>query len=254
MSRYFFLAYAALCYLVFFATFVYSIGFLGNWGVPRSVDAGGPESALGVALVSNAGWLALFALQHSAMARQGFKRWWTRIVPRPIERATYVLLSSAALALLYWQWRPLPVVVWELEAPLARALVEAIYLVAGWGGVLYATVLIDHFDLFGVRQALLHWRGRERPPMRFVTPALYRFVRHPLYVAWIVVFWAAPTMTVGRLLFAALATGYILVAVKLEERDLVAEFGDEYRSYRESTPAFVPRLGRGAGAEAEAAS
>jgi protein-S-isoprenylcysteine O-methyltransferase Ste14 len=252
-SRVFFLGYAGICYLAFFATFLYSIGFLGNWVVPRSIDAGGPASPVGAALLVNVGLLSVFAVQHSAMARQGFKRGWTRIVPRPIERATYVLFTCAALALLYWQWRPLPGVVWQLEGRL-HTLVTAIYLLAGWGGVLYATILIDHFDLFGVRQALLHWRGRERPPMRFVTPALYRLVRHPLYVAWFVVFWATPTMTVGRLLFAAVATAYILVAVQLEERDLVAEFGDEYRGYRESTPAFVPRLGRRAAAEAELAS
>ena len=253
MSRFLFLGYAGVCYLIFFATFLYSIGFLGDWGVPRSIDAGGPESPLAVALLVNVALLSIFAVQHSAMARQGFKRWWTRIVPRPIERATYVLLTCAALALLYWQWRPLPGVVWELEGRLLHALAHAVYLLAGWGGVLYATILIDHFDLFGVRQVLLHWRGRERPAMRFVTPALYRFVRHPLYVAWFIVFWATPTMTVGRLLFAAVATGYILVAVQLEERDLIAEFGDEYRGYRESTPAFLPRLARGAGAGAEVA-
>src|SRR5512145_2415371 len=241
MSRFLFLGYAGVGYLIFFATFLYSIGFLGNRGVPRSIDAGGPESPLGVALLVNLGLLSIFALQHSVMARQGFKRWWTRLVPRPIERATYVLLTCAALALLYWQWRPLPGVVWELDGRLARTLAHAVYLVAGWGGVLYATILIDHFDLFGVRQALLHWRGRERPAMRFVTPALYRFVRHPLYVAWFLMFWAAPTMTVGRLLFAAVVTGYVLVAVQLEERDLIVEFGDRYRRYRESTPAFVPK-------------
>jgi protein-S-isoprenylcysteine O-methyltransferase Ste14 len=254
MSSIVFLGYAGVCYLAFFATFLYSIGFLANWVVPRSIDAGGPASPLGAALLANVGLLSIFALQHSAMARQGFKRWWTRIVPPPIERATYVLLSCAALALLYWQWRPMPGVVWEIEAPWARAAAHSVYLLAGWGGVLYVSVLIDHFDLFGVRQALLHWRGRERPPMRFVTPALYRWVRHPLYVAWFVVFWATPTMTVGRLLFAVVATGYILLAVQLEERDLIAEFGDRYRRYRRGTPAFVPKPGRGRSAAAEAAS
>lgn len=234
-----YLAYGAVCYAVFLATFLYSVGFLANWLVPRSIDSG-PEGPVGLAVLVNVGLLSVFALQHSVMARHGFKRWWTRIVPQPLERSTYVLLTCAALALLYWQWRPLPGVVWEIETPLARTLVHAVYLVGGWGLVVYASALIDHFDLFGIRQVLLHWRGQTRPRMRFVTPSLYRVVRHPLYVAWFVVFWATPTMTLGHLLFATVSTAYILVAVQIEERDLLREFGDLYRRYRESTPAFVP--------------
>lgn len=252
MRRWIYLAYGLVCYAIFFGTFVYAVGFLANLVVPRSVDVG-PAAPLGVALAVNGGLLALFALQHSGMARPGFKRWWTRVVPEPIERPTYVLASSLALIALYALWRPLPGVVWEVESPLAAGALQALFFV-GVGLVLYATLLIDHLELFGVRQVLRHWRGAERPRSRFTTPSLYRFVRHPLYVGWFVTFWAAPVMTWGHLLLAAGVTAYILVAVRMEERDLVAELGPAYASYRETTPRFLPRLRRHPARPARAAS
>jgi protein-S-isoprenylcysteine O-methyltransferase Ste14 len=234
MQRIAVFAYGVGAYLCFLATFLYAIGFLGGFGVPRTID-GPREGSLAVDLAL----LALFALQHSAMARPGFKRWWTRFVPVEAERSTYVLFSSAALALLFWQWRPLGGSVWEVESPVGRALVHAAF-AAGWLGVLSTTFLINHFDLFGLRQVWLHLRGVPYTPLRFATPGPYRYVRHPLYVGWIVAFWATPTMSVAHLVFALAATGYILAAIPFEERDLVAVHGERYARYRRSVPMLIP--------------
>lgn len=235
-------AYGAICYAIFFVTFLYLIGFLGNFAVPKSIDSGA-DGPLGAALLVNAGLLLLFGLQHSVMARPGWKRVFTRIVPQALERSTYVLASSVALILLLWLWRPMPTPLFELESGIARNAVLAIYL-AGYGIVLYSTFLIDHFDLFGLRQVVLRAMGQSYTEKRFATPALYKLIRHPIYVGWFVAFWAAPTFTVGHLLFASAMTAYMLVAIPLEERDLVAQLGEPYRSWRARTPAFLPRFGR----------
>jgi methanethiol S-methyltransferase len=228
------------CYAIFFATFLYTIGFLGNVAVPKTIDSG-EAGPLGVAIAIDLVLLGLFGVQHSVMARRGFKEWWTRIVPRPIERSTYVLASSLVLILLFWQWRPLPQEIFSLRGPIGVGLAFGAFAL-GWVVVLYSTFLINHFDLFGLRQVFLHLRSRPAAPLSFKTPSLYRLVRHPLYVGWLLCFWATPTMTVGRVLFAAVTTGYILIAIRFEERDLVAAHGAEYERYRERTPMIVPRV------------
>ena len=237
MKRTLVLVYGVVCYAVFFATFLYAIAFLGNLLVPRSIDAA-PTSGLGEALAVNVALLSIFALQHSVMARPAFKRWWTRIVPTAAERSTYVLLSSLALILLFWQWRPIGAIVWQIDSDLGRALVYAGY-AFGWALLLYATFLINHFDLFGLRQAWIFFRGRPYTEIPFRTPALYKVVRHPLYVGWLLIFWCAPTMTAAHLLFAAMTTAYILIAIQLEERDLAHAF-PEYARYRERVPMLIP--------------
>jgi len=253
MRRVLVFAYGLVSYLLFFATFVYSIGFIGNLAVPKSIDSGvAAGSPLAAALV-NLALLSVFAVQHSVMARPAFKRWWTRIIPESIERSTYVLFSVAALALIYWQWQPLPTAVWSAESDLARGALTGLYF-AGWGLVFYATILISHFDLFGLRQVWLELRGRLYAHLPFETPSLYRFLRHPLYLGWFIVFWAGPDMSVGRLLFAATCTAYILVAVRIEERDLIAHFGEKYARYREQVPAFLPRPTRRAARAVSAAA
>jgi protein-S-isoprenylcysteine O-methyltransferase Ste14 len=234
--------YGVGCYGVFFLTFLYAIAFVGGFSVPRTVDAGGPENPAGIALVVNAALLGVFGLQHSIMARQGFKRWWTRLVPAPVERSTYVLFSSLALILLFWQWRPIPAPVWDVQAPSGRDLLWALFAL-GWLLVLLSTFLISHFDLFGLRQVWQYLRGRRPMPVGFGEPFLYRLVRHPLYVGFIVAFWAIPTMTAGHLEFALVATGYILVGVRFEERDL-KRLHPEYAEYSRRVPMLVPRLGR----------
>ena len=250
MQRIAVFAYGVGAYLCFLATFLYAIGFIGGFGVPHTVDAA-REGSLAVALCADLGLLALFAVQHSVMARPGFKRWWTRLVPSEAERSTYVLFSSAALALLFWQWRPLGGVVWEVGSPAGRALVYSAF-ASGWLIVLAATFLINHFDLFGLRQVWLHLRGVPYRPLRFATPGPYRWVRHPLYVGWIVTFWAAPTMSAAHLVFALAATGYILAAIPLEERDLLAVHGERYAHYRRRVPMLVPGARRAAPAAAPA--
>ncbi len=244
MKRIAFLAYGSLCYLVFLGVFVYAAGFMTNLGVPKSIDSGedGPPF---VALGINLALLPVFALQHSVMARIGFKRWWTRIVPQPVERATYVLASCAAMIGLFWAWQPLPQVIFSLESEVGRAVAHGVFGL-GVAIILYSTFLIDHFDLFGLRQVVLYFRGRPYSEKTFVTPSLYRHIRHPLYVGWFVFFWATPDLTVGHLLLAGITTAYILVAIVFEERDLSTLLGPEYREYRERTPLFVPRL-RGEG-------
>jgi protein-S-isoprenylcysteine O-methyltransferase Ste14 len=235
------LAFGAVSYGVFFASFLYLVGFLGGLVVPRPIDAG-ETGPLGTALLVNTALLLLFGVQHSVMARPAFKQWWTRFVPKPIERSVYVLASSAVLIALFVWWRPIAAPVWEIASPAARAAVTALFF-GGVGLVLYSTFLIDHFDLFGLRQVVLHFRGRDYSERHFVMPVLYRFVRHPLYIGWLITFWAAPTMSAGHFLFALVMTAYILVAIPMEERDLANLHGEPYRRWRDETPAFVPRIG-----------
>jgi len=242
MQRTLFLLYGIAVYAIFFGTFLYAIGFLGDVLVPRTLDSARP-GGLGPALAIDLALLAGFALQHSGMARPAFKRWWTRIVPEPIERSTYVLVSSLAMILLFAFWQPLGGTVWSLEGGAARGVAYGLYGL-GWLTVLVSTFLIDHFDLFGLRQVVLHFRGKPYTPLRFQARGPYRFVRHPLYVGWLTVFWAAPTMTAGHLLLALAITAYILIAIRLEERDLVEFHGQDYASYRESVPMLIPSATR----------
>jgi protein-S-isoprenylcysteine O-methyltransferase Ste14 len=233
--------YGALAYAVFFATFLYAIGFVGNFGVPKSMDSPA-EGPWQTALLIDAALLALFALQHSIMARPAFKGVLTRVVSPVVERSTYVLASSLALILLFWQWRPLGGIVWNVENRSGVALLYAGF-AFGWGLVLVTTFVINHFDLFGLRQVWRHLRGEPQQALRFVTPALYRLVRHPLYVGWFFAFWCTPTMTVTHLFFAVMTTAYILIAIQFEERDLMREHV-EYAAYRARVPMLVPFLRR----------
>ncbi len=237
-----FFLYGVVCYGVFFLTFLYAIGFLGNFGVPRTVDAGGLASPTGLALAINVGLLGLFGLQHSVMARQGFKKMWTKFVPAPVERSTYVLFSSLALILLFWQWRPMPSLVWDVQAPLGRGILWALF-ASGWLLVLLATFLINHFELFGLQQVWRHLRGLGPTPVNFKEPLFYKIVRHPLYVGWITAFWAIPTMTASHAVFSLVATGYILVAIQFEERDL-KRLHPEYAVYGKRVPMLIPGLCR----------
>jgi protein-S-isoprenylcysteine O-methyltransferase Ste14 len=241
MKRAFILIYGVVCYAIFFATFLYAIGFIGNFLVPRSIDSA-PGTSLGAAILINSLLLGLFAIQHSVMARPAFKRWWTRIVPVAAERSTYTLLSSIALIILFWQWRPIGMVIWNVESEAGRAVLYAGF-AFGWLLVLVSTFLINHFDLFGLRQVWLHFRGYPYTPPQFGTPVLYRIVRHPLYVGWFFAFWCTPTMTAAHLLFAILTTGYILIAIQLEEHDLI-DAHPEYADYRQCVPMLVPFLKR----------
>ena len=230
--------YGVLAYACFFGTFLYAIGFVGGFGVPRSIDSAA-EGSVGVAVVVDLLLLTVFALQHSVMARPAFKRWWTRIVPEPAERSTYVLASSLALLFLFWQWRPIGGVVWHVEHPVGQAVLYGLF-AAGWLTVLITTFLINHFDLFGLRQVWLHLRGQPYRPLGFVTPGPYRHVRHPLYVGWLFAFWSTPTMTAAHLLFAVMTTAYILIAIRFEERDLGEFYGESYAEYRRNVPMLVP--------------
>jgi len=231
-------AYGVVCYGLFLITFLYAIGFLGNFLVPKSIDSG-PEGPVLEALLIDAGLLALFAVQHSIMARPWFKRAWTRIVPEPAERSTYVLFSSLAMLLMFWQWRPIGGVIWQIEGTIGQTLMYALYS-AGLLIVLLSTFLINHFDLFGLRQVYLYLIGHRYTPLVFRTPFFYRHVRHPLYVGWLLTFWAAPVMTVAHLFFAVMTTVYILLAIRFEEADLIAHHGDSYRSYRRQVPMLIP--------------
>jgi protein-S-isoprenylcysteine O-methyltransferase Ste14 len=225
---------------MFFFTFLYAIGFIGNVIVPKSLDSGATDPWT-TALAIDLGLLSLFAVQHSVMARRGFKRLLTRVVPAAAERSTYVLASSVALLLLFWQWRPLGGVIWTIENPAGRALLYGAF-GFGWALVLYATFVINHFDLFGLRQSWRGFRGLPQAELQFVTPFLYRVVRHPLYLGWLLTFWSTPTMTVTHLLFAGVTTAYIFVAIQLEERDLMRAH-PEYVAYRERVPMIIPGTG-----------
>jgi protein-S-isoprenylcysteine O-methyltransferase Ste14 len=237
--RFLAVGYGVVSYLFFLVAFCYAIAFVGGIVVPRTVDHGIDGASLGVALLINTLLLLLFAIQHSVMARPAFKRWWTRFVPQVIERSTYVLLASLVLLLLYWQWRTIPGVVWQVDQPAARVALWTLY-AAGWATVLAATFMINHFELFGLRQVFAAWRGSVSAETGFQATLLYRLVRHPLMLGFLVAFWATPVMTVGHLLFAIGTTGYILIALQLEERDLIAELGDSYRVYRDTVPMLVP--------------
>lgn len=240
MSRFGIFIYGIASYLVFFLVFLYGLGFIGGFLTPTTLD--GPSTgSVGWALLVDLGLLTAFAIQHSGMARPAFKSWWKRVVPEAAERSTYVLLSSLALAALYIFWQPIGGVVWKAPEGIFRSCVVGLYLF-GWAVLLYTTFLIDHFDLFGLKQV---WRRLRERPYRapvFRTPSLYKLVRHPLYIGWLTIFWAAPTMTVAHLVFAVATTAYILIAIRWEERDLEVAFGEVYSDYKKRTPMLVPRL------------
>ena len=235
-------AFGCICYLVFFATFLYALGFVGGFTVPTTLD-GAVRMPFGRALAIDLGLLALFAVQHSAMARPAFKRAWTKVVPPSLERSIYVLVSSLCLIAMFIWWQPLGGVVWNLTSPAARSAAYALF-GFGWGLVLVTTFLINHFDLFGLRQVWFALRGQPYVPVRLVEPGPYKLVRHPLYAGWLFAFWSTPTMTGAHLVFAIMTTAYILVAIQLEERDLVAEHGAAYENYRRRVPMLVPGTAR----------
>ncbi len=230
--------YGLVAYFTFFATILYAIGFVSGLVVPKTIDTG-PDSSATEALLVNLLLMSLFAVQHSVMARKQFKQWWTQYVPKSVERSTYVLLASLTLVLLFWQWRPMPAIVWQTDEPDIAVAIATLSLV-GWVIVFTSTFLINHFELFGLHQVANNLTGREMPTPRFRTPLYYKFVRHPIYLGFIVAFWAAPTMTVGHLLFAAVTTAYIFVGILLEERDLIEMFGDDYRHYRKRVSMLLP--------------
>jgi methanethiol S-methyltransferase len=238
MHRILFLVYGLLAYLLFFAAILYGIGFVGDFAVPKGIDDG-PVVPASSAILIDVLLLGVFAVQHNVMARPRFKEWWTRFVPRPIERSTFVAAASLLLLLLYWQWRPLPGVVWNVENGVGRGLLWALYFL-GWGLVFLSSFVIDHFELFGLRQVWLHFQGRDYVPPPFSQRSLYRWVRHPLMLGFILAFWSAPTMTWGRLLFSAVTTVWILIAIQIEERDLTHFLGEPYRRYRARTPMLIP--------------
>ena len=238
MKRYLIVGYGVAAYLLFLGAFLYLVGFVGDFAVPRSVSRGLPGPVAQAVLI-NVLLVGAFGIQHSVMARPAFKTWWTRIVPSSIERSTYVVLSSAVLVLLYWQWRSMPAVIWDARQPAGRMAVWALFWL-GWAIALASTFMVSHFDLFGLRQVYLAWRGKPYTHIGFHARLLYRLVRHPLMLGFLIAFWATPTMTAGHLLFSIAMTGYILVAIQLEERDLVAALGDQYRDYRRDVPGLLP--------------
>ena len=242
MKRATIFAYGVIAYVIFFATFLYSVGFVGNFATPTTLD--GPATGpFWLSLGINIALLTAFALQHSVMARPAFKRWWTQFVPEAAERSTYVLFSSLALIAMFIFWQPLGGSIWNVTDPIGQAVLYGFFGL-GWGIVLVSTFLINHFDLFGLRQVWLNLRGQKYTPLKFTTPWLYKIVRHPLYVGWFFAFWATPTMTAAHLLFAVMTTAYILVAIQLEERDLMDHHGKDYTDYRKRVPMLVPRVGK----------
>ncbi len=238
MKKTLFLLYGGVSYFAFFGTILYAIGFVGNLLVPKSID-GAPEVPLFQAILTNVGFLLLFAVQHSVMARPAFKRWWTQYVPQPIERSTFVLITSVILSSMFALWQPVGGVVWQVENETVQTILLVVYLL-GWALVFLATFLINHFDLFGLRQVWLYFRGKPYTQLPFRVPFLYKYVRHPLYLGFLIAFWSTPVMTITHLLFAIATTGYILTAIQFEERDLISHFGKQYRDYRKQVPMILP--------------
>lgn len=239
MGRLLSFIFGAISYIIFLGSFLYAIGFVGDLWVPKSINTGPEASSLSLALLINAGLLALFAIQHSVMARQGFKKWWTRIIPSHLERNTYVLFTSLILILLYWQWRPMPEVIWSIESGLWFTLINILFWL-GWVIVLISTFMINHFDLFGLRQAYLNLKVEEITPIEFKEPGLYKVVRHPIMLGFIIAFWATPHMTLGHLVFAIATTAYIFVGIWFEERDLIRFHGEKYQEYRKRVRMLIP--------------
>lgn len=238
MKKTLFFLYGVVAYIIFLGTFLYAIGFVSSLLVPKNIDSI-PEAPLQNALLINASLLTLFALQHSVMARPAFKRWWTQFIPEPIERSTYVLLASACLIMLFYYWQPLGGVIWDVESPALRLALQVVSMI-GFSIVLISTFLINHFDLFGLRQVWYSLLGKSYEPLPFRTPLFYKYVRHPLYLGFLIAFWATPTMTVAHLFFAIMTTGYIFTAIQFEENDLVKTFGKRYREYKQSAPMILP--------------
>jgi len=236
------LIYGLVAYAFFVATTIYAVGFVSGFAVPKTIDTG-MQAPLIEAVAVDLVLLTIFALQHSIMARKSFKRWWTKFVPEPVERPTYVLFSTLALALLLWQWRPIPAVVWQVGDPAVVMAIQGLALL-GWAIAFLSTFMISHFELFGLQQVFVYLDGKSIPKGEFRTPGLYKLVRHPLYSGFLLAFWAAPVMTFGHLLFAVATTGYVLAGIALEERDLVDLFGDEYRAYRNRVAMLIPFMRR----------
>lgn len=236
-------AYGLVCYAIFFGTFLYAVGFIGDFVVPKTIDSA-PLVSLPNALLINLGLLSLFAVQHSVMARPAFKQQWTKIVPKPVERSTYVLFSSLCLIALFYFWQPMGITIWNVQHPVGQAILYSLF-ASGWLVILGASFLINHFDLFGLRQVFLYLIGKPYTQLRFATPGMYQHVRHPLYVGWLLAFWATPHMTAAHLVFALVTTVYILTAIQFEERDLIQIHGENYVDYRRRVPMLIPSLRRG---------